>query len=306
MNHTPLISVVVPNFNHSQYIEQLIDSVQFQDYKNFEIIIVDDCSTDDSEYVLLNQAKKYSNIKIFFLRENRGVANAIKVGCEHSKGDLLFATGADDYFVAPDYFSGAIDAFRLHPNLAGFFAKTRMIDSESLEEIGEMGHCIKVGTVTEREFVDGFLMGKIFIPGSSAIWQRELINQIGGYPNNLGSHLDYYVNHLLPAFSGVYFKNQIVANYRIFKNKKNFSANISLKQKIRVINEIEAEYKKLSPIYATNQNWKQWKVEAISSFVLQEYLIVPNYFYKFIKTNFNIKFINIMKKIIYYIIKRYK
>ena len=60
----PKVSVIIPNFNNEKYIEEAIKSVQNQSLKDIEIIIIDDCSTDDSLNIIQNIAKSDSRIKI--------------------------------------------------------------------------------------------------------------------------------------------------------------------------------------------------------------------------------------------------
>lgn len=91
-----LVSVIVPLYNYSQYIEWTIQSILNQNYPNFELIIVDDCSTDNSYEV----AKKYeqSNVKIMRLDENSGYSKAKNEGIIASKGKYITTLDADDMF----------------------------------------------------------------------------------------------------------------------------------------------------------------------------------------------------------------
>lgn len=90
------VSVVIPLYNEESYIEECINSVINQTYKNFEIIIVDDNSIDDSLKVV--KKIKDKRIKIIELKENKGVSNARNVGVEYSTGDYLCFLDSDDYW----------------------------------------------------------------------------------------------------------------------------------------------------------------------------------------------------------------
>lgn len=88
-----MISVIIPTYNTKIYIDNAIDSVLNQTYKNFEIIVVDDGSTDGtSEYL----ADKYSNQISLIKQNNGGLANARNTGIINSKGDLIQFLDADD------------------------------------------------------------------------------------------------------------------------------------------------------------------------------------------------------------------
>lgn len=91
-----LVSVVVTSYNHAEYLEQRMESLLGQTYQNLEIIVVDDCSTDDSMSVLENY-RKYSHITIIALENNSGYANACNLGVSLSSGEFIMFAECDDY-----------------------------------------------------------------------------------------------------------------------------------------------------------------------------------------------------------------
>lgn len=87
------ISVIIPTFNRARTLCRAIDSVLSQDYKAFELIVVDDCSQDETKDLL----KKYKNkIKTIFLNKNKGVSYARNLGVEVSCGDWVSFLDSDD------------------------------------------------------------------------------------------------------------------------------------------------------------------------------------------------------------------
>lgn len=98
-----LISIVVPVYNVRNYIKQCLDSIIFQDYSNFEIILVDDGSNDGSEDICDEYAKKYNNVQVVHI-ENAGVSNARNVGISHCSGEWIFFVDSDDW-VSPNALS---------------------------------------------------------------------------------------------------------------------------------------------------------------------------------------------------------
>jgi len=98
MSNEPKISVIVANFNHAQYIKQAVQSVLDQTYENLEIIIVDDCSNDNSKEVI-NEISKLDKrvVEPIFLPENRGKWFALNRGIgQRATGQLLTCQDADD------------------------------------------------------------------------------------------------------------------------------------------------------------------------------------------------------------------
>lgn len=91
----PLVSIITPNYNCEKYICETIESVLNQTYKNWEMIIIDDCSTDNSLEVI-KKYEKESRIRIFRNDINRGVSYSRNRGIEESKGKYIAFLDSDD------------------------------------------------------------------------------------------------------------------------------------------------------------------------------------------------------------------
>lgn len=108
----PLVSVVTACYNHGKFIPEMLDSVLNQTYRNFEVIIVDDGSTDNTAEMLkgisLNQVKVIHT-------ENRGPAHARNLAVQHARGDLIFNLDADNK-IAPSLIEKCVALFQSRPN----------------------------------------------------------------------------------------------------------------------------------------------------------------------------------------------
>lgn len=96
----PLITVVMPNYNGHRFVEQAIDSVLSQTYQDFELLVVDDCSRDDSLQLIKQKAQSDSRIRVIALEKNAGVANARNVGIREAKGKYIALLDNDDLWTA--------------------------------------------------------------------------------------------------------------------------------------------------------------------------------------------------------------
>ena len=94
----PLVSVIIPLFNAEQYIKQALDSIMVQTYKNVEIIVVDDCSTDNSLDIVSN----YEKVKIIKSEQHRYPSYARNLGLRESQGELIAFLDADDFWVVEE------------------------------------------------------------------------------------------------------------------------------------------------------------------------------------------------------------
>lgn len=95
MNNQPLISVIVPAYNLAHCIADCIDSIEKQTYSNFEVILIDDGSTDETENVCKKLTKSFSNIR-FISQKNQGISAVRNLGIEESRGQYLAFIDGDD------------------------------------------------------------------------------------------------------------------------------------------------------------------------------------------------------------------
>jgi len=103
-----LVSIIMPLYNSSRYLAESIQSVLGQTYKNWELIIVDDCSTDGSYELVLECAKKDSRIKVFKLDRNSGPAVSRNCGIRHANGRFMTFLDSDDVWL-PEFLKTSLD-----------------------------------------------------------------------------------------------------------------------------------------------------------------------------------------------------
>lgn len=219
----PLISVVIPNYNHERFIGQNLDGLLSQSYGSWEAIIVDDASTDDSRNVIDAYAKRDFRFRPIFLPRNTGTIAAFLRGYSELRGELLFCSAADDFISEPGFFASAVEQILVHPDAAGFAGKTRIIDAETSEFLWDTG---PVGNayLTPADVIAAFFDNKLFIPGSSAIWRTTRVRQLGFYAD-LGPQIDYFLNHALAMKWGLVTSDQPCTTMRKVANSYSAAAN---------------------------------------------------------------------------------
>lgn len=104
--HSPKISVIVPVYNGDQWLDKCITSILCQTFTNFELILVNDGSTDSTSDICLNFAERDSRIK-YFGKVNGGVSSARNIGLDYSRGEWLTFIDADDW-IEPYFFEHLI------------------------------------------------------------------------------------------------------------------------------------------------------------------------------------------------------
>jgi len=92
----PLVSIIMPAYNSEKYLSESIDSVLSQEYKNWELVIVDDCSNDSTPEIIKKYEMNNSKIKYYRLDENSGPAKARNKAIDLAKGEYLAFLDSDD------------------------------------------------------------------------------------------------------------------------------------------------------------------------------------------------------------------
>src|SRR5215472_5655480 len=124
----PRVSVIISSYNHERFVARAVDSVLTQTYKDFEIVITDDASTDGSADVLRVYADNDSRIKLFVNRfnyETHSVNNCI----QHARGDYIAVFHSDDEFF-PTKLEKQVDILDRHPEIAAVFSHVRIVDEQ--------------------------------------------------------------------------------------------------------------------------------------------------------------------------------
>lgn len=91
-----LVSIVVPVYNSGKFIKETVETVKAQDYQNWELLLVNDCSTDNSKEEIKKYEKEDNRIRLIDLRENSGAAIARNTGMKEAKGKYIAFLDADD------------------------------------------------------------------------------------------------------------------------------------------------------------------------------------------------------------------
>ena len=117
----PLCSVIVPCYNQAEYLSDALDSVLAQVYSNWECIIVNDGSHDNSDVIAKRYLARDARFQ-YISKKNEGIAIARNYGILHSNGELILPLDADD-LIAPHYLVKAVEQFTMHPDTKLVYCK---------------------------------------------------------------------------------------------------------------------------------------------------------------------------------------
>lgn len=126
----PVISVILPVYNASQYFPQAIESIIKQTYTNWELIIVDDCSTDDSRKIARSFAKQDARIRVLKTPKKLPVGAVANLALKKAKGEYIARMDADDISLS-DRFSKQLSFLKRNPKIIGVGGQCQLIDSDN-------------------------------------------------------------------------------------------------------------------------------------------------------------------------------
>lgn len=164
------VSVIVPIYNASKYLSRSIESILNQSYDNLEIILIDDCSTDNSKDIIKNYALKDSRIKPFYSELNQGVSKSRNIGLKSVSGDYVMFMDADDYIVkdmikimlekAIKYNSDMIDSYHLI-----IYNNKTFLEHKPLKKDLILGNKDNIEMITKSSYITGKLINTKLLKG---------------------------------------------------------------------------------------------------------------------------------------------
>ncbi|UOX32761.1 glycosyltransferase [Flavobacterium sediminilitoris] len=231
----PIISVIIPLYNKSKSISNTLNSVLRQSFSDFEIIIINDGSTDNSVDII--KKKNDERIKIIN-QKNKGVSFARNIGIEKSNGDYILFLDADDYLY-PNHIEQLMFLINKKKHLKVF---TSLIEVETKNGIFNGNYSIKKKNddYSEIDFFESSLK-KTILTISNSIFKKEIFETIGNFNTNYsnGEDTDLFIRigfkyriGLLQKYTSIYkyTENSLTTKKFSMQNRCDYSAYVSLEQ----------------------------------------------------------------------------
>lgn len=169
-NKIPLVSVIVPNFNHERYLEERLESIQAQSFRNFEVILLDDASKDYSVDILETYSTQFENVTLQVNKENSGSPfKQWMKGIRQAKGEYCWIAETDDV-AASDFLATCIQLLVKHPDCVLCYTGSTLIDENGIRSDKDVNHW----TRNERNRIIRF-NGQAFAE-QCLYWKNYIIN----------------------------------------------------------------------------------------------------------------------------------
>lgn len=187
-NSDSLVSIILPTYNRAEYLPRALNSILNQTYKNWEILIIDDGSEDETLNLVKNYINNDVNIKYYF-HENRGAAYSMNVGMINSKGNFITFLGSDDEYL-PNHLQLRVEYLLQNENIDLLHSPAKIIGNQFVKDKNDLSknihldNCVLGGTLFGKWDVFNKLNGfkeLNYSPESEFIERAEKIYKIEKY-----------------------------------------------------------------------------------------------------------------------------
>ena len=220
-----LISIIIPTFNSSQTIQNNLDSIKKQTYLNYEIVVIDNNSTDDT--ITLIKKNNFKNIKTI-IEKDSGIYDAVNKGILNSTGDLVSILHSDDIYNHNDVLKNVVNAFNQKKNVEIVYGDLVYVKNDDINSVLRYW---KPGKFKNDLFLKGW-----HPPHPSFFAKKKLFNSFGLYNSKIGNSADVELMHRFMQIFKInfYYLNETLVKMR-YGGKSNKNIMSIIRQNLEII-----------------------------------------------------------------------
>jgi glycosyltransferase involved in cell wall biosynthesis len=249
LSFSPKVSIIIDNFNYGSFVQAAVDSALAQTYRNVEVIVVDDGSTDESRDIL----KKYETRARIILKENKGQASAFNAGCRVATGQLIAFLDSDDALF-PEAIETVVNAWK--PEIVKLQFLLQVLGPDGSTDFVMPRAPLSEGDVLERLLKTGRYVTS---PTSGNVFARSFLQRIFPIPEEEWKQTgDGYINNCAPFYGPVAAIQRPLGYYRVHGSSMSSAVNggsVDLKQLEKLMRHAYLE-KSLIETLAQNRGLK--------------------------------------------------
>lgn len=181
-----LVSIILPTYNGGKYIKKAIESIESQTFTNWELLVVDDGSIDDTEDMVISFSQKDRRIIYLKNENNLGIQKTLNKGIKEAKGEYIARIDDDDIWCDKDKLKKQVEFMNTNPKCCLVGTGVIVID----EEGGELMRYLL--PETDQEIRNSILSKNCFVH-SSVLFKKDIVSRVGGYDESINSrHIEDY------------------------------------------------------------------------------------------------------------------
>jgi glycosyltransferase involved in cell wall biosynthesis len=214
----PTLSVVLPNYNHSQYLPTALHALAARERPPDELIVIDDGSSDNSWKIIQGFASKYPFIRAYKNDRNMGIEYTVSRGLELASGDYFSGAAADDQ-VLPGFFEKCMALLEQHPaaGLCCTIGDWRELHTGLSWHMG-VGMADRPAYLSPERMMELERRGRFFIAGSTVIVKRSYLLEVGKFPASVKYGGDWYTYNLIGFHYGICVVPEVLGVVQIDPN----------------------------------------------------------------------------------------
>jgi glycosyltransferase involved in cell wall biosynthesis len=219
------ISYVVPSFNHAQYIFQSLESIKEDIFGDYEIIILDDGSTDESSRVIEDWISKNAELNVFFIQQkNQGICYSLNKLISVATGSYIRAVGSDDRIVAGST-QLLVEALEKQPKALMAFGDAEVIDQHGNSVEASNIDFLKKDKSLYVKNLPKAIISEWGVAGPVFVWRKDFNTQTNYYNESLVIE-DWNMYLKMAGLNQLVFINVTVAQYRIHETNTSKTKNV--------------------------------------------------------------------------------
>jgi glycosyltransferase involved in cell wall biosynthesis len=259
------LSIFIPCYNYARYLPTSLDSILSQHYTDYELILIDDGSTDDTWAIMQEYAAKHPKISIFKNKKNIGIYPSYQERWEESQGKYLHFFTADDLY-HPHCLSKVMNLFENHPNLGLVCTDIEYFEdgknSRKQKKLLPGSHTSRV--FTRNEMIPLFQSTQFWIPGVACFVKREIFKKYGNFDPSLENIADWFYFHKISLHEGIGYIPEVLISMR--QHDQTYTARVKRDKKRR-----RATYRRvLEEFHQHKDVGKLFKLAGLHTFIFKE------------------------------------
>jgi glycosyltransferase involved in cell wall biosynthesis len=237
-SETPLVSVVIPCFNHARFLAEAVESALGQTHPRVEVVVVDDESVDDTPRV----AKRFPAVQ-YVRQKNQGLSGARNTGVGRSTGEYLVFLDADDRLL-PGALETGLECFRAYAECAFVFGDHSSIDADgsafvappALVERWDIPHILGLRkNYPDNNHYPALLRRNYVAMHAAVMYRRDALEAAGGFDRSLSACEDYDLYLRIARTRPVRYHADVVAEYRMHGANMSENNELMLRTSLAVL-----------------------------------------------------------------------
>lgn len=290
------ISIIIPNYNHAKFLKKRIDSILNQKFTDFEVIILDDCSTDDSRDIINSYKDKRISLKLFNDKNTGSPFKQWKKGIEAAKYDYIWIAESDDW-ADLNFLYEAENILKTHQDISLYYSNSQLVAEDETffensikkytedldEKLWNNNHLYN-----GKDYVKKYLFFKNFILNASSVIFKKS-NAIKSIDEiiNFKTSGDWLFWALILAEGEVYFnKNKLNFFRHSLQSTRNY--NTLEKKQLRIVEKINVQEKIISLYNFSSSFIKKTRKNLIKEWIKNHCFkeLFSHQYYNILKLNF--------------------